>query len=141
MDRKHGRGMKENMRLLHLKQGMLRIGGSHWETSSRMGENMGTPKSKISNVSYEVFAFFQKPKYDNKGGVWSKVVLVNETLETGKFEWVLWMDFDSLFMNMSTKMEHFMENAKKHLKEGQKWEDVSMIAAPDWYETTTCKLI
>ena len=46
----------------------------------------GYSKVKISNVSYEVFSFFQKPKYDNKGGVWSKIVLVNETLETGKFE-------------------------------------------------------
>src|SRR5436190_14938847 len=97
-----------------------------------MGEDMGTLKSKISNVSYEVFASFQRPKYDDKGGVWSKIVLVNETLESGNFEWALWMDFDSLFMNMSTKIEDFMENAKNHLKEGQRWEDVAMIAAPDW---------
>lgn len=98
-----------------------------------MQEDMGTLKSRFFNVSYEVYPFFQKPEYDDKGGVWSKIVLVNETLETGNFEWVLWMDFDSLFTNMSTKMEDFMENAKNYLKEGQRWEDVSIIAAPDWY--------
>ena len=90
------------------------------------------------NVSYEVYPFFQNPKYDDKGGVWSKIVLVNETLETGKFEWVLWMDFDSLFTNMSSKMEDFMENAKNHLKEGQRCEDVAMIAASDWYNIIIC---
>lgn len=85
-----------------------------------------------------MYSFFEKPKYDDKGGVWSKIPLVNETLETGKFEWVLWMDFDSLFTNMSSKMEDFMENATTYLKEGQNWEDVSMIAGPDWYHITIC---
>jgi hypothetical protein len=97
----------------------------------------GYSKFKIVfNGSYDLYAFFQKPKYDDKGGVWSKIVLVNETLQTGNFEWALWMDFDTLFTNMSSKMEHFMENAKSHLKQGQRWEDVSMIAASDWYRIT-----
>ena len=83
-------------------------------------------------------AFEQLRGDDQHGGVWSKILLVNETLHTGKFDWVLWMDFDTLFTNMSSKMEDFMENAKNHLKEGQQWDDVSMIAASDWYHITIC---
>jgi hypothetical protein len=65
--------------------------------------------------------------------VWSKIPLVNEALDTEKFDWVLWMDFDTLFTNMSTKMEDFMKDARiNHLNTGQRWEDVDMIAAPDW---------
>lgn len=62
---------------------------------------------------------------------------MNETLDTGQYDWALWMDFDTLFTNLSTTMEEFMEDAKEnHRETGQKWEDVDMIAAPDWYFTT-----
>ena len=64
--------------------------------------------------------FFRKPKNDDQGGVWSKLVLVNETLNTGKYDWVLWMDFDTLFTNLSVTMEDFMEDAKEfHLGASQ----------------------
>jgi hypothetical protein len=54
----------------------------------------------------------------------------------GRFEWVLWMDFDTLFTNMHYKMEEFMQDAQTNhlnaLKTRQKWNDVDMIAAADW---------
>ena len=71
------------------------------------------------------------------GGVWTKIPLVNQTLAMVRFEWVLWMDFDTLFTNMHYKMEEFMQDAQMNhlnaLKTGQKWNDVNMIAAADWY--------
>jgi hypothetical protein len=76
--------------------------------------------------------FFERPKGDEQG-VWAKLPLVNETLNSGKYDWVLWMDFDTLFTNLSIKMEDFISDAREnHLAEGQSWDEVSIIAAPDW---------
>ena len=70
---------------------------------------------------------------DQYGGVWSKILLVNETLRSGQYEWVLWLDFDSLFTNLSMKMEDFVDDVRNnHLSSDQDWGEVSMIAAPDW---------
>jgi hypothetical protein len=76
---------------------------------------------------------FEKLKNDDQGGVWAKLILVNETLNTDRFDWVLWMDFDTLFTNLSSKMEDFVDDVRtNHLSPGQSWDEVSMIAAPDW---------
>ena len=74
--------------------------------------------------------------HDDQSGVWAKLPLVNETLNKGSFEWVLWLDFDTLFTNMNIRMEDFIEDVKtndlnKH-NTGQQWSDVDMIVAPDW---------
>jgi mannan polymerase II complex MNN10 subunit len=59
---------------------------------------------------------------------------VRQELATEEYEWVLWMDFDTLFTNTSIRIEEFLEDAKSHVNRfetGQKWEDVDMIAAAD----------
>ena len=78
---------------------------------------------------------FERFKNDDQGGgVWSKLLLVNETLNTNRFEWILWLDFDTLFTNLSSKLEDFMDDVKRnHLSPHQQWEQVNMIAAPDWF--------
>ena len=47
------------------------------------------------------------------------------------------MDFDTLFTDMSVRIEDFLEDVKTHhvnrFDTGQTWEDVDIIAAPDWY--------
>jgi galactosyl transferase GMA12/MNN10 family len=66
--------------------------------------------------------------------VWAKIPLVLNALESRPYEWVLFMDFDTLFTNLSITIESFLEETKETwLSPDQKWEDVSMIAAPDWY--------
>jgi hypothetical protein len=86
--------------------------------------------------SYELIPTFEKSPLWDIAGVWAKIPLVLQAFNMGEFEWVMWMDFDTLFMNMSCRMEDFMEDVRRnHVdahKTGQKWEDVSIIASPDW---------
>jgi hypothetical protein len=58
-------------------------------------------------------------------------------MNAGDFDWVLLMDFDTLFTNMAIRMEDFMNDARANhldnLKTGQRWEDVDLIVSGDWY--------
>jgi len=98
-------------------------------------ESLGNKFEYTQRHGYEFLPTFKSPKGDDMGGVWSKIPLVNQTLAMGRFEWVLWMDFDTLFTNLHHKMEDFMEDAQTNhlnaLQTGQKWSDVSMIASAD----------
>ena len=90
-----------------------------------------------TNGSYDFHPFFHQLPYDDVGGVWSKIPLVNHTFSLGDPDWVLWMDFDTLFTNMSFTFEEFMRDVKENYvdlqKTGQKWIDVDMIVTADWY--------
>jgi len=89
------------------------------------------------NGRYAFHPYFQPLPHDDVVGVWSKIPLVNRTLDIGDPDWVLWMDFDTLFTNMSFTFEEFLKDAReKHLdahKTGQKWIDVDIIITADWY--------
>lgn len=75
-------------------------------------------------------------KNDDRGDVWAKMPILLDAMEDDHIEWVLWIDFDSLFMNMSTRIEDFLLDAEMNyvdmLNTGQKWWDVDMIATKDW---------
>jgi hypothetical protein len=46
------------------------------------------------------------------------------------------MDFDTLFTNMHFPIEEFIDHCKTQLEKPggtRLWEDVNLIAAPDWY--------
>ena len=86
--------------------------------------------------SYDLRPYFQPLPHDDKSGVWAKIPLINDTLITGKYDFVVWMDFDTLFTNMKTRIEDFLQDVQAHhvdrLHTGQRWEDVDMIITPDW---------
>ena len=42
---------------------------------------------------------------------WSKIKAVSKYLETGRFDWVMWMDCDSFFMNVNLRLEHVLDSA------------------------------
>jgi hypothetical protein len=92
---------------------------------------------KLVHGRYAFHPYFQELPHDDVGRVWSKIPLVNHTFNIGEPDWVLWMDFDTLFTNMSFTFEEFIADAKEnHLdaqKTGQKWIDVDMIITADWY--------
>lgn len=39
---------------------------------------------------------------------WSKIKAVSKYLNTGKYDWVMWMDCDSFFMNVDLRLEHVL---------------------------------
>ena len=62
--------------------------------------------------------------------------IILDAMDDENIEWVLWMDFDTLFMNMSARIEDFLLDAEKNhvdmFNTGQQWSDVNMIATKDW---------
>ena len=69
-----------------------------------------------------------------EGSVWDKIPLIRDALDMKPhYEWILFMDFDTLFTNLSISIEDFLDDAKQHhLRGNQRWNDVSIIASPDW---------
>lgn len=92
-----------------------------------------------TNSSYAFHPYFHELPHDDVGRVWSKIPLVNHTFSIGDPDWVLWMDFDTLFTNMSFTFEEFMRDVKGNYvnlqNTGQKWIDVDIIISADWYKT------
>jgi hypothetical protein len=90
----------------------------------------------ILRISYKLVPTFENSPLWDKAGVWAKIPLVIDAFDKDDIEWVMWMDFDTLFMNTSRRMEDFIDDARmNHLdahNTGQKWEDVGLIASPDW---------
>jgi hypothetical protein len=79
---------------------------------------------------------FRDPKDGKSSGVWNKIVFLNQTLQSGKYDWVLWMDFDTLFTDMRSTIEDFMDECKMDIETSggdRLWTDINIIAAPDWY--------
>jgi hypothetical protein len=78
---------------------------------------------------------FELPKLDGVAAVWSKIPLLLQAMDTTDCDWVLWMDFDTLFSNLTVRMDDFLESAKRDVNKhgtGQQWGEVHMIAAGDW---------
>jgi galactosyl transferase GMA12/MNN10 family len=90
----------------------------------------------VVNGRYDIIPTLEQEQLKNDGQsmVWAKIPVILNALNSRPYEWVLFMDFDTLFTNLSITIESFLEETKETcLRPGQKWEDVSMIAAPDWY--------
>jgi len=59
---------------------------------------------------YELFV--ETKSLDNtRPHAWSKIRAMSKYLETGRFDWVMWMDCDSFFMNVNLRLEHVLDNA------------------------------
>jgi len=71
----------------------------------------------------------------HEGSVWDKIPLIGEALDMRpRYEWILFVDFDTLFTNLSISIEDFLHDAERHhLRGNQRWSNVSMIASADWY--------
>eukprot|EP00940_MAST-03C_sp_MAST-3C-sp2_P001351 g1351.t1 len=47
---------------------------------------------------------------DSRPPAWSKIKAVLKYLKTGTFDWVMWMDCDSFFMDMDAPLERFLDD-------------------------------
>jgi mannan polymerase II complex MNN10 subunit len=63
---------------------------------------------------------------DPMGVMWHKFKMAERLIDSGKFDWLLWVDFDTLFTNTSTRVEEIIEFAKLENP------DVGQILTPDW---------
>lgn len=66
---------------------------------------------------------------NKRGPMWHKFVMIESAIATGQYDWVWWMDFDTLITNNTIKVEDVIEESLA----GQKNPDlIDFIFTPDW---------
>lgn len=77
---------------------------------------------------YDLFVDYEQ---DNKRGLmWHKFEMVQQVVNTSNYDWVWWMDFDTLITNTNTKLESIIGEALANATEP---EEIDWLFTPDWY--------
>ena len=82
---------------------------------------------------YDFEPFFELPNVEeNRSEVWTKITLVNNTINDAKrtYDWIMWLDFDTLFTNLSVSVAGFLEDVLPPA-DSEERDRVDMILAPD----------
>lgn len=61
--------------------------------------------------------------------MWHKFEMIEAAIHTGKYEWIWWMDFDTLITNQTIKLEDVIA---EHLANATNPDDVDFFFTPDW---------
>ena len=51
------------------------------------------------------YVLFRKPPDESINMYWNKILVINQTLATGLYEWVFWIDADVMFQTQSFQIE------------------------------------
>lgn len=127
------KSMPELLRSMKLDKGLKRLKIAivtvcdYDETVTPLGElSIRNKKTYASKNGYEVMSFNKAPEYldfvtrssemySPRPAAWSKIdaMLLALTDESrGDFDWVMWMDCDSYFMDMETRLEQVIQIAE-----------------------------
>ena len=52
---------------------------------------------------------------NKRGTMWHKFVMIESAIATGLYDWVWWMDFDTLITNNTIKVEDVIEESLANL--------------------------
>jgi len=66
---------------------------------------------------------------NKRGAMWHKFVMVEEAIAMGQYDWVWWMDFDTLITNNTIKVEDVIEESLANLTNPDL---IDFIFTPDW---------
>ena len=81
---------------------------------------------------YRLEAYFEYIDNDEYSAVWAKMPIMRNLLLSGEYEWVMWIDFDTVFTNLSHSVDAFLTDAlENHLDSEQQQNDINLIIAPD----------
>ena len=61
--------------------------------------------------------------------MWHKFVMVESAIATGLYDWVWWMDFDTLITNNTIKVEDVIEESLANVTNPDL---IDFIFTPDW---------
>lgn len=56
--------------------------------------------------------------------------MVQRVINSNQYDWVWWIDFDTLVMNMNTKVEDIIADALTNVTNPDK---IDFLFTPDWY--------
>lgn len=61
------------------------------------------------NHGYDMIVDFEME--NKRGTMWHKLVMIESAIATGLYDWVWWMDFDTLITNNTIKVEDVIEES------------------------------
>ncbi len=69
--------------------------------------------------------------FDAEGsGFWHKLDMLERGMKAGTYDWIWWIDFDTLITNTTIRLEDIIADA---LANHTNPDGVDMILTPDWY--------
>ncbi|UKZ79332.1 hypothetical protein TrVFT333_007082 [Trichoderma virens FT-333] len=66
---------------------------------------------------------------NQRGLMWHKFDMVQRIINAAQHDWIWWIDFDTLIMNMNTKLEDIIEDA---LANATAPDVIDFLFTPDW---------
>lgn len=66
-----------------------------------------------------------------RGMMWYKFSMIERVIKQNQHDWVWWVDFDTLFTNMTKNVEDVIDGALATLQEKER-NEVDLILTPDW---------
>ena len=61
--------------------------------------------------------------------MWYKFIMVERMISEGKYDWIWWIDFDTLITNGDITLSEIVQEA---LTNATKPEDINLLLTPDW---------
>jgi len=74
-------------------------------------------------------------EFDWKGdGAWHKLKMIERLIQRKQFEWIWWIDFDTLITNTTVNLEDLIDESLEQAKaDGKNPDDIDMILTPDCF--------
>ena len=64
-----------------------------------------------------------------RGTMWHKFVMLEEAMETKKYDWIWWIDFDTLITNTTIRLEDIIQESLANHTQPDK---VDFLFTADW---------
>jgi mannan polymerase II complex MNN10 subunit len=62
-------------------------------------------------------------------GFWHKVTMIDRLIKRNKYDWIWWIDFDTIITNTTVKLEDLIAESLAAVPDPDK---IDMILTPDW---------
>lgn len=81
--------------------------------------------------NYDLIVDYEVPKdSDLENPVWHKLTMFEQAAATGKYDWLWWIDFDTVITNTTVKLEDVISES---LLGRQNEKDIDFLLTADWY--------
>ena len=98
-----------------------------WILDSQKGIELTPFVDYARKHGYDIFFDFEME--NKRGAMWHKFVMVESAISTGLYDWVWWMDFDTLITNNTIKVEDVVEESLANLTNPDL---IDFIFTSDW---------
>jgi galactosyl transferase GMA12/MNN10 family len=89
----------------------------------------GNTLDYVRKHNYTLLVDYQQN--NKRGAMWHKFVMIETAIRSGLYDWVWWMDFDTLITNTSIRVEDVIAQELANVTHTEP-EDIDFLFTPDW---------